>query len=163
MFKHLIVCVGLPLMLVRTAAAQQGNAADFVPAVTVDDTVATCAAQLPDLLQPDEQGFVLRFGSDPHNPKRVVAAAWDTSGHLRRYSDARGDLRGPPVAIADRGARTTIIIDVVKGMALLLNESRGRSFGSMMASPNDALVAERLGPPKRILERMHTQCGAPAT
>ena len=162
MVKYVVLCAGLSLAMPSTAVAQQQNAADFVPAVTVDDTVATCSAQSPDLLQPGEQGFVLRFGSDPHNPKRVVAAAWDSSGHLRRYSDGRGDLRGPPVAIADRGPRTTIIIDVVKGKALLLNESHGRSFGSMLASPNDALIAERLGPPKRVLERMHRQCGAPA-
>ena len=161
MLKQVVLCTGLALMLPATGAAQRGNAAEFVPAVTIDDSVGTCEVQPSAVLEDYEKGFLLRFGSDPQK-QRVVSAVWDTAGHFLRYSDARGDLRGPGTSNADRGPRTTIMINVVKGVALLFNDSHGRTFGSMMAPANDALVAERLGPPIRMLERLHTQCGAPA-
>lgn len=159
--KYRMVWAGVLLTFARTAAAQRAGA--FSPAVTTDDSVATCAPQSPAVLQPDEQGYVLRFGAKGTSPtRRVVSAVWDTSGHLRRYSDARGDLRGPPIPIAERAERTTIVIDFVKGSALLTNDSHGRSYGAILTTAADALGAERLGPPKRLLERLHTECGAPA-
>lgn len=159
--RHCLSCAALLLAVASPTFAQR--ASTFVPTVTVDDSVATCAAQPPTVLQPDEIGYVLRFGpAGADSAHRVVSAVWDTSGHLRRYSDARGDLRGPPVPVAERGARTSILIDFSKGMALLLNEAHGRSFGSITTTPVDALTAASLGPPERLLERMHTQCGAPA-
>lgn len=161
MVKYFVFGAGLLLTVPRTGMAQR--AAAFAPAVTVDDTTATCAAQSPAVMQPDEQGYVLRFGSGPTGaPRRIVSAIWDTAGHLRRYSDARGDLRGPPVPIADRAERTTIMIDFVKGTALLLNESHGRSYGSALTTASDAVAASQLGPPQHLLERLHTGCGAPA-
>ena len=163
MLKRIVSCVSLLVAAAPPALSQRASA--FVPAVAVGlaDSVATCEAQSPAVLQPDEKGYVLRFGPTGKGAaQRVVSAAWDTSGRLRRYSDARGDLRGPPIPVAERGERTTIMIDVAKGMALLLNEAHGHNSGSILTTPGDALTAENLGPPKQLLERLHTQCGAPA-
>jgi hypothetical protein len=142
--------------------AQAVPANQFAPLVQPTDTVATCEVMTAAILQPDERGYVLRF-PDHNGAGRGVSAVWDTSGHLRRYTDSRGDLRGPPVTVAERGPRTSIIIDVQKGMALLLNEEYGRSRGSVMTTVSDAMAARQLGPPAKLLERLHTQCGAPAT
>jgi hypothetical protein len=143
-------------------AAQAVPASQFAPLVQSADTVATCEAMTAAILQPDERGYLLRF-PDHNGAGRAVSAVWDTSGHLRHYTDSRGDLRGPPVTVAERGPRTSIIIDVQKGMALLLNEEYGRSRGSVMTTVGDAMAARQLGPPAKLLERLHTQCGAPAT
>jgi hypothetical protein len=161
MKQSVLLGVGLWLTIAHGGSAQRGGAANFVPAVVLRDTLASCEAQPAAILSDDEKGYVLRFGSGG-TTSRLVSAVWDTSGHLRRYSDARGDLRGPTVASADLGARTSIVIDLVKGIALLMNESHGRSSGAALTTPAEALVAEHLGPPKRLLERLHTQCGAPA-
>ena len=161
MNRSFVLSIGLVLTVGHAGVAQRGGAAAFVPAVVDQDTIATCEIQPAVVLSEDEKGYALRFGS-PGAEGRVVTAVWDTSGRLRRYSDARGDLRGPPVAVADLGARTSIVIDFVKGISLLMNEAHGRSTGSAMTTPAEALVAERLGPPKRLLERLHTQCGAPS-
>jgi hypothetical protein len=160
--RLLALAVAVPSASVaRPLLAQRASA--FVPAVTVADSIATCESQSSAVLGPDERGFALRYGPAAAGPaRRVVSAVWDTTGHLRRYSDARGDLRGPPVPVAERGDRTTIMIDFTKGTALMLNESHGRSFGSGLTTPGDALAADNLGPPRQLLERLHTQCGAPA-
>ena len=161
MKRRHVLSLGLWLTIAHGGSAQRGGLGGFVPSVVLPDTVAKCEAQSDAILSDDEKGYVLRFGSGG-TTGRVVSAVWDTSGRLRRYSDSRGDLRGPAVASADREARTSIVIDFVKGMALLMNESHGRSSGAALTTPAEALVAERLGPPKRLLERLHTQCGAPA-
>lgn len=146
--------------LAGAGAARAQTPANFVPLVPAADTIATCEISNGAELQPGEVGFRLRFpqhGAD----ERVVSAVWDSSGHLRRYSDARGDLRGPPLTADERGARTTIVIDVVKGMALLINDEHGKTRGSAMTTAAAALSADRLGPPKRLLERLHEQCHSP--
>lgn len=152
--------VALTLATSRAASAQTATANSFVPMVEWPDSVGRCEDRTAATLQPDERGVSLRFGSTD-SASRVVTAVWDTSGHLRRYSDARGDLRGPPIPIAQRGTRTTITIDAVKGVALLLNEVHGTSRGSS-ATAAAALDAPRLGPARVLLARLHTQCGAPA-
>src|SRR5579862_5524584 len=99
--KHLALATALVLATARIGMAQQ--ASTFSPSVTIYDSVATCEALPPEALRSDEKGYMLRFGSDTTQiSRRVVSAVWDGSGHVRRYSDTRGDLRGPPVAMADR-------------------------------------------------------------
>ena len=155
--------VCLALVLVSGPAVGQVMApGKFVPSVEIADTLAACEQLSAGALEADERGFLLRFGR-VDSASRVVSAVWDTSGKLRRYSDARGDLRGPGVAVSQRGPRTTIAIDVAKGMALLTNESHGRTLSAAMVEASTALSARNLGPPKELLKRLHTQCGAPAT
>jgi hypothetical protein len=52
--------------------------------------------------------------------------------------------------------RTTIVINIEKGGALLMNESHGKSSGAMMDAADAALKSTRLGVPA-ILERLRTQ------
>jgi hypothetical protein len=125
-----LACCAVVVVTIR-AGGQTAAPERFVPSVEIADTTAACEQLTAAALQPDERGFLLRFGR-VDSASRVVSAVWDTSGHLRRYSDARGDLRGPDVAVAQRGPRTTIAIDVAKGRALLMNESHGRTLGATM-------------------------------
>ena len=102
----------LALLALLTASAPIGAQVgrQFVPLVQPTDTVASCEHMPGGAVQQDERGFLLRF-SEEKGVSHVVSAVWDTSGHLRRYSDTRGDLRGPPVPRDERGPRTTIVID----------------------------------------------------
>jgi len=155
--------IGLAMALVlRPLGAQMPGPDQFVPLVDIKDTVAHCEKVFDGAMRPGETGFLLRFGK-VDTLQRVVSAVWDSVGQFVRYSDARGDLRGLPVAVADRGPRTTIIIDMAKGFALLLNETHGRTRGSSMATAGATLDARNLGPPRQLLERLHRQCGAPET
>ncbi len=151
----------LTLTTGETVSAQSANTNAFVPLVELADSVGRCEERIAATLQPDERGVSLRFGS-VDSVSRVITAVWDTSGQLRRYSDARGDLRGPPLPRAQRGARTTITIDVAKGVALMLNDAHGASRGTSMVAAAAALDARYLGPPRRFLALLHAQCGAPA-
>ena len=158
-----ICLVGLAVALVsRPLGAQMPGPDQFVPLVDIKDTVAHCEKVVDGAMRPGETGFLLRFGR-VDTLQRVVSAVWDSVGKLVRYSDARGDLRGLPVAVADRGPRTTIVIDMAKGFALLLNEAHGRTRGSSMATAAATLGARNLGPPRQLLERLYRQCGAPET
>ncbi len=161
--KNLLLALGVLASQGAIARAQLTGAAAFIPAVEVPDSVARCARTPSSALRQDEVGHLLSFGMDANgSPLRVVSATWDTAGRLRRYSDARGDLRGPPTPVSERELRTTIAIDFVEGTALLMNESHGRTRGAALTTAREAVVTERLGPPQRLLERLHSQCGAPA-
>ena len=158
-YRLLVIYVGF-LAGTDVARAQAPGSHGFVPAVAWKDTVARCETPTGGMLSPDERGFLLRFGK-ADSAGRVVTAVWDTIGHLRRYSDARGDLRGPGVSASQRGDRTTIVIDIVKGMALLMNDQRGSAGKASMMTAASALDDASLGPPRQMLARMHVQCGAP--
>lgn len=151
----------LSLTTSETASAQGANTNAFVPMVEIADSVGRCEERTEGSVRPDERGVSLRFGT-VDSASRVVTAVWDSAGHLRRYSDARGDLRGPRIPSAQLGSRTTITIDVAKGVALLLNEAHGASRGGSLITAAAALDEPRLGPPRRWLARLHVQCGAPA-
>jgi hypothetical protein len=151
--------VAFTAVAMSTPVMGQPPARGFVPLVEWPDTTATCA-DFDAGLQPGERGYSLRFGvNDSSN--RVVSAVWDSTGSLRRYSDARGDLR-PRLAGGELGPRTTIALDFDKRIALLTNEDRGRSRGNALIPPTEALNASSLGPPRHLLARLHNQCGAPA-
>jgi len=141
----------------------QSNASpnDFVPKAQYADTVAKCeTSSAIGPVREGEHGYLLRFGT-VDSLSRVVMATWDSTGHLRTYSDARGDLRGPPIPLNKRGMKTSIVIDFEKQMGLMLNFADGRDRG-LMISIDDALHAKAFGPPEAVLDRMHRQCGAPA-
>jgi hypothetical protein len=136
-----------------------GTPDKFAAAIVVPDTVpASCSEMSTAMLREGQRGYVLRFG-DPTHPLRVASGIWDSTGKLVNYSDGRGDLRGnvPPL---DREMRTTISINFEKGGGLLMNESHGKSSGAMTVTADAAMKSERLGIPA-ILERLHTECGAP--
>ena len=166
-YFKLSICL-IALALARPLVAQAVPASRFIPLVPVpSDTTAKCEAANPVVLQPGDSGVLLRFATHD-GVGRVVSAVWDSAGHLRRYNDARGALRGelgwsPPPLPAAPGPRTTITIEVAMGMALLVNEDHGRTPGSLMSTVNDALAADNLGPPRKLLARLHTQCGTPIT
>lgn len=163
--NHSLIGAAIALCLAAPAAmAQQGRrdpAEGFAPLVTFSDTTARCERIGASLLQRGEAGYILRFGS-ADSAQRTVSAVWDAAGHLDHYSDARGDLRGPKVAAARPGARTTIAIDVAHRRAVLLNEAQGKTRGAVLTTAAVALDAPNLGPPRALLERLHRQCGAPA-
>ena len=159
-FKNAIVL--LTLAAAGRLCAQTNAARRFVPLVPVpSDTTAKCEKADDPTVQPGEIGYRLRFTTHG-GVQRVVTAEWDSAGHLHRYGDTRGDADYRKPA-AERGPRTSIMIEVERGVALLLNEAHGGSPGSLMSSVNDALSAENLGPPRKLLARLHTQCGAPVT
>jgi hypothetical protein len=153
-------CFAILIMVpaARTTAAQLPPRY-FVPAVEFHDTVGTCVAP-PANLPPGERGFSLRFGS-ADSAERIVTAVWGAAGKLVRYSDSRGDLRPPFPADAPRNPKTTITIDVPRQVVLMYNDVAGEQQGSAAADSESALDSENLGPPRRMLERLRRQCGAP--
>ncbi len=158
----------LPIALLATALgapiarAQYADVSRFVPLVTMADTTGHCGKVSDARLREGEQGFKIQFGT-ADTALQVVSAIWDSTGKLVNYSDGRGDLRGPPTPDAERGPHTLIMIDMAKGMSLLVNESHGVNRGSLLVNPKDALRAPQLGPPSALLQRLHRECGAPAT
>jgi len=142
----------------RPADAQY-SPTHFVPAVEFRDTVATCVpASSP--VRAGEHAFTLRFGTID-SAQRIVTGVWGSDGRLLSYSDARGDLRPPFPAEAQRNPRTTIKIDVVRHVALMYNDVDGEQQGSAASDAEGAMESENLGPPRQLLERLRRQCGAP--
>ena len=134
----------------------------FKPLVEYSDTIAKCdTVRALGPLREGEHGYVLRFGSN-QTLSRSVVAVWDSAGHLRSYSDARGDLRGPPTPIAQRGPQTSIMLDFQGKTALATNREHGTDHGLLLIF-DEALKSEHLGSPLTMLERLHRQCGAPLT
>ena len=154
-------CRSALLTVVRIARASHAQYAPthFVPAVEFHDTVATCV-QPTTLLQRGERGFSLRFGS-VDSAQRVVTGVWGSDGRLLTYSDARGDLRPPFPADAQRNPRTTIKIDILRHVALMYNDVDGEQQGSAASDAEGAMESDNLGPPRQLLERLRRQCGAP--
>ncbi len=148
------------VVLAHRQAVAQLAPSHFVPAVEFRDTTATCVDP-PSNLHPGERGFSLRFGS-VDSVQRVVTAVWGRDGNLVRYSDARGDLRPPFPADARRNPRTTIVVDAPRHVVLMYNDVEGEQQGSAASDADGALDSENLGPPRRMLERLHRQCGAPS-
>jgi hypothetical protein len=131
----------------------------FVPLVEWEDTAATCVEFIAGV-RDGERGYSLRFGtSDSSN--RVVSAVWDSTGALRRYSDARADLRPRFIAGDQLGSHTIIAIDFDRQIALMSNIERGQDRGNVLIAASDAMEASMLGPPRRLLARLQQQCGAP--
>lgn len=157
-------CLIFPILLaVLTAypnavSAQKPAIESFRPLISTTESEARCEVRSSALLEPGESGLSLRF-SGTVDSIRVVSAVWDSLGALVRYSDARGDLRGPPVARNELGARTSILIDGRKGLAILLNERGSSTLGSLMTGAQEALDAEHLGPPRALLARLQSECG----
>ena len=141
-------------------ARAQFSPSRFVPAVEFRDTVASCA-QPTASLERGERAFSLRFG-DADSAARVVTAIWRKDGTLLSYSDARGDLRPPFPADVRRNPRTTIKIDMLQHVALTYNDVDGEQQGSAASDSEGAIDMENLGPPRRMLERLRQQCGAPS-
>ena len=154
---HCLVAVATAL--IAQSADAQLPPSQFVPAVDFRDTVATCT-QAPASLNPGERGFSLRFGT-ADSAQRIVSAVWGADGKLLRYADARGDLRPPFPADARRNPRTTITLDVPNHVALMYNDVDGEQQGSAASDADGAMDSDNLGPPRRMLERLHRQCGAP--
>ena len=150
-------------MLIVVLVARPGDAqyapAHFVPAVEFSDTVASCVKPTV-ALHPGERGFSLRFGSTD-SVQRLVTAVWRSDGQLLSYSDARGDLRPPFPADAQRNPRTTITIDLLRHVALMYNDVDGEQQGSAASDAEGAMDSQNLGPPREMLERLRRQCGAP--
>jgi hypothetical protein len=140
-------------------AQAQFSPSRFVPAVEFRDTVASCAQPTPSP-EPGQRAFSLRFG-DADSAARVVTAIWGKDGRLLSYSDARGDLRPPFPADVRRNPRTTIKIDMLQHVALTYNDVDGEQQGSAASDSEGAIDMDNLGPPRRMLERLRQQCGAP--
>lgn len=153
--RFVVLMMGLAA---RPAAAQMAPRY-FVPAVEFRDTTATCV-EPPANLPPGERGYSLRFGT-ADSAERIVTAIWSRNGKLARYSDTRGDLRPPFPANAARNPKTTITIDVPRQVVLMYNDVEGEQQGSAASDSDGALDSDNLGPPRRMLERLRRQCGAP--
>ena len=143
----------------RLAQAQLPSVERWRPMVAAIDSGGQCE-QMYAAVREHESGALLRFGRR-QDSSRVIAVVWDSVGIIR-YTDARGDRRGPPSRPAERGARTSILIQFREDRAILLNEVGTRNLGSTMASASAALDAAHLGPPRAMLERLHRECGTPA-
>lgn len=149
----------LMAVLVAQPLVAQFPPSQFIPAVVFGDTVASCA-QPTVSLQAGERGYALRFGGSD-SAQRIVTAIWGSDGKLVSYLDARGDLRPPFPVDAPRNPRTTIKIDVPRHVALMYNDVGGEQQGSAASDADGAMDSENLGPPRRMLDRLRRQCGAP--
>jgi hypothetical protein len=72
----------------------------------------------------------------------------------------RGDMRGPPTPVAQRGPQTSIAIDFRSRTVLAVNRDHGTDRGLLLLF-DESLASEHLGSPLAMLDRMHRECGAP--
>jgi hypothetical protein len=159
--KRTILGIAIVIAPLASVRAQYSDVSRFTPSVTIPDSGGKCERLPSAILHEGEQGYLLRFGID-RTAQRAASAIWDSTGHLRSYAEARGDLRGPPSKPVDRGERTIVSIDLRADRAILENTAHGESHGAIMVHAADALRAPNLGPPQAMLERLHRECGAPA-
>jgi len=86
----------------------------------------------------------------------------DSAGRPVRYSDLRGDLRGPndpSTANANpRGPRTSVALNLLDQTGMLSNTGTGAEAPVLRVRGPSILDAENLGTPSRMIERILKEC-----
>jgi hypothetical protein len=94
-------------------------------------------------------------------PTRRIVVILDPAGRVVRYSDLRGDLRGPRDASVARnplGRRTSIAIDFIDLTAVLRNEQGDEPPNGIRAAGPGLLAAPNLGNPAAVAELVRAAC-----
>ena len=162
---------GVPQTVVNTTLAPRGSSTmrmievdAFVAAVAPVDEDGRCQAPPDRDMPPGYRAFAMHFGPRSGIPIRTVSVQVDPAGNPIQFSDSRGDLRVPPPGvvapqpISNPGARTSITLDLLRGMALMWNVSASGTSEQVSARGPNLLDAASLGTPRLLIARMVREC-----
>jgi hypothetical protein len=147
-------------MSTRTIDVEQ-----FVPLVAPEDANGRCESPPSRNLPPGYRAYSMHFGRPGAIPIRTVTVQVDQLGTPIQFSDSRGDLRVPPPGVApiqkvnNPGARTAITLQLLHGIAILINQPVDAPAEQFSATGPDLLNARSLGTPSLLIARMIRDCG----
>lgn len=147
---------------ISSAAVRVGDVREFQPEIEAIDGRALCRSTVTP--SGSSAGQKLMFVSfNPGSTRaRNVSVTLNRDGVPIRYSDLRGDLRGPmhPSVTPDNpiGMRTSIAIDLRDTTAMLSNERQGRGYQLLRVKGPDILTAPNLGVPGDMIARIVREC-----
>lgn len=153
------------MMVARPASKiRVGDVSEFKPAVAAVDSGGHCRSMPPNPRLPNERAFLYSFG--PLNgPARNVVVAVDSLNRFVRYSDVRGDLRGPNSSdVSDpdaRGPVTSITFSTNPVFGMLRNERSGMFDNEIRVNSDAVLDAPHLGNIRKMIEHVIATCGQP--
>ncbi len=136
------------------------DVSEFVPDVAASDDNPRCV-NYPGVLPNGRRMIGLAFGTGLVASRRVNVMI-DSAGRPVQYNDSRGDLTispggDPTTPPAER--RTTIVLALDQGMALLRNEGGSRVPQIFMAPIGNATTSATLGNPGAMIDRVLRECG----
>jgi hypothetical protein len=141
----------------------------FVPEVTADLTTGECT-----LMRTSGSGatMVTAFFPARAHPLAQMSLAFDSAGHLIRFSERRGIPRMPPltgltpaqrdstVRVNSTAIRSTdISLDFALDQAMIMNRGGGRPTDAVMGTVRSVESLPQLGPPTAHIERARRLCG----
>lgn len=142
--------------------ANAGDVASFQAAVPAVDTGGHCET-LPSvpMAQPGQRALLYAFGARTARRRNVMVVV-DSLGHPVRYSDIRGDLRGPKDSSISEtnplGPRTSIALNLIGQSGMLSNTGGGLTSPVLRVQGPSILDAENLGTPSRMIARVLREC-----
>jgi hypothetical protein len=135
---------------------------EFRPAVAAVDSGGVCVNVTNAGMPQGHTALLMQFGP-LEAPLRQVAVEIDSAGRVFEYYDARGDLRAPVGATRldapPAGLRTTISINLFLQSGSLQNIGGGRPTESFSVRGAGILLAENLGNPALLIDRLMRECG----
>lgn len=145
-----------------TPPVSAGDVAAFRAAVPAVDTGGHCEpAPTGPMLQPGQRAFWYAFGPRESRRRNVMLIV-DSVGHPVRYSDLRGDLRGPndsSISAANPpGPRTSIALNLLDQSGMLRNTGVEPETPALRVRGPSILDAANLGTPARMIERILKEC-----
>lgn len=113
------------------------------------------------MLQSGQRALWYAFGSRETRRRNVMLIV-DSVGRPVRYSDLRGDLRGPSdssiSAANPLGPGTSIALNLIDQSGMLRNTGVGPEAPVLRVRGPSILDAENLGRPSRMIERVLKEC-----
>jgi hypothetical protein len=97
--------------------------------------------------------LILSF-PDTDAPVRNVTVVLGGDGSPRQYSDLRGDLSS-----GGSGPQTSVTLDLGRGTGVAANEYADRLGESAVLNAADAVHADVLGRPARMIDMVRARCG----
>ncbi len=144
---------------VRTTAGDVSRFQAVVPAV---DTGGHCeSVPAVPMLQSGQRALLYAFGQRASRRRNVMLII-DSARAPVRYSDIRGDLRGPNDASVSPsnplGPRTTIALNFRDTTAFISNRAAGQDSVAMRVRGPTILVAPTLGVPANMIATILKEC-----
>jgi hypothetical protein len=145
-----------------TPTVRAGDVATFRAAVPAMDTGGHCES-VPGgpMLQPGQRALLFAFGPRGARYRNVMLIV-DSAGRPVRYSDVRGDLRGPnDSSISDAkplGPRTSVALNLLDQTGMLSNTGTGAELPVLRVRGPSILDAENLGIPSLMIKRILKEC-----
>jgi hypothetical protein len=141
---------------------RMADVSEFRPAVPAVDEGGHCESVPPaPMLQPGQRGLLYSFGPREARRRNVMVIV-DSADLPVRYSDIRGDLRGPndaSLSVANpMGPRTTIAINFRDTTGMLRNIDTDADSGALRVRGPAILTALNLGAPARMTARVIKEC-----